>query len=467
MTDHALPPVSRPLRAASSVLTLLAALALPAALHAQGLRPSSQLGLGGAAPLAVASEPTRARDFIVMLVNGEPVTNHEVRQRLLRIEQQITRQGGVLPGREALLPQVLDLLIAERAELQEARRSGLRIEEDAVTQAETSVAAQNGMGLEAFRERLKAEGLDAARLRQDLRDQLLVQRYRERELASRLSVTEDDIDRFMERQRAEAARPAELNLGHVLIGVPENADAATVAERQRLADEVARKARRGEDFATLVRAHSDASDRAQGGVMGLRSPDRLPDLFVEAVRRLAEGQVADPVRSPAGFHVLKLLQRRDAPVPAVSVAQTRARHILLRTGPQLREADALARLSALRREIEAGRTSFEAAAQANSQDGSAREGGDLGWASPGQFVPEFEDVMNGLAPGQVSAPFVSRFGAHLLRVDERRTATLNERQQRELARDMVRERKSGEALERLLRELSESAFVERREEPRL
>ncbi|WP_236962875.1 peptidylprolyl isomerase [Hydrogenophaga sp. SL48] len=431
--------------------------------QAQALRPSAQLQR----PATAAAPATGTVDYIVVLVNSEPVTNFDVRQRLLRVEQQLASQGQSLPPREQLLPQVLEQLVVERAQLQQASELGMRVDEATLLQAEQAIAAQNQLDLEAFRRRVVSEGMDLNRLRNELRNQVLLQRLREREVESRVRVSEADIDSFIRERQSANPEALEINLGHVLIQVPEGASAARVSELQARAQGVADRLRAGADFAEQAREHSESPEAASGGQMGLRSIGRLPELFVEATRSLPTGGVAGPLRSAAGFHVLKVIERRQSAAPDFSVTQSRARHILLRPGPQLNQADAVARLAQFRQKIASGQANFETLARQHSQDGSAREGGDLGWVSPGQFVPEFEQAMNALRPGEMSQPVVSRFGVHLIRLDERRQTELSEREQRDLARDLVREQKSEEALRAWSEDVRGRAFVEQREAPQL
>ena len=426
---------------------------------AQALRPSAELQPRAPAPA------TRTVDYIVALVNSEPVTNFEVRQRLLRVEQQFSAQGRALPPREELARQVLEQLIVERALLQQATDMGMRVDEATLAQAEQSLAAQNQLSVEAFRRRASAEGMDLNRLRNELRNQVMLQRLRDREVETRVRVTEADIDRYLAERQAERPQGAEINLGHVLIQVPEGASAERVRELQARAQGVADRLRGGADLAAQAREFSEAPEAASGGQLGLRPVARLPDLFVQATRNLPVGGVAGPLRSAAGFHVLQVVDKRLATLPEFSVVQSRARHILLRPGAQLSQDEAVARLNTFRQQVVAGQARFEDLARQHSQDGSARQGGDLGWVSPGQFVPEFEQVMNALRPGELSQPVVSRFGVHLIRLDERRQTTLSEREQRELVREMVREQKAGDAISAWTEEVRGRAFVEYREAP--
>ncbi|WP_382327981.1 peptidylprolyl isomerase [Hydrogenophaga sp. UC242_50] len=433
--------------------------------QAQGLRSTGQLNLPRSTAAATPTQQGTA-DFIVALVNSEPVTNNEVRQRLLRVEQQIAQEGTAMPARDVLVREVLEQIINERAQTQQASELGITVDEAAVTQAEQAIAAQNQLSPDELRRRLAAEGIDINRFRNNLRNQILLQRVQERQVDSRVRVTDADIDDFIREQRGNNDLASlELNLAHVLVAVPEGATPERIQELQARAQGVADRARAGADFAQLARESSDAPERANGGLFGMRPANRLPTLFVDATRTLNAGGVAGPLRSPAGFHVLKVIEKKQAGMPDAVVTQTRARHILLRTGPQLSQADAVARLAGFRQQIASGQANFEALAREHSQDGSASQGGDLGWAGPGMFVPEFEQAMNALRPGEMSAPLVSRFGVHLIRVDERRQATLTQREQRDMVRGLAREKKLEDALRVWTQDTRSRAYVEYRDPP--
>ena len=435
------------------------------AASAQGLRLGTVNlpGANGQPAAAAAAVTARPADHIVVVVNSEPITNNDVRARMARIE---VPQGTALPPPDELARQVLERLITERTQLQHAAEIGLRVDEAAVNQAEAGIAARNQIDVATLHARLREMGLEPSRFREDLRRDILLQRVRESQVDRLVRVTERDIDDHLrERQNTTDLSQIELNLAQVLVLVPENADAATVARLQARAADLARRARSGEDFAALAKSSSDAPERASGGLLGLRTADRYPSLFVNATRSLKVGGVTEPVRSPAGFHILKVVEKRVSGLPDTLLTQTRARHILLRPGPQLDEATAMSRLTDLRQLVVAGQASFESLASEHSQDGSAAAGGDLGWARPGQFVPEFEQVMNRLEPGQVSEPVVSRFGVHLIQVVERQQVELSTREQREWVRSVVRERKAEEAYADWARELRARAYVEYREPP--
>jgi peptidyl-prolyl cis-trans isomerase SurA len=442
------------------LLAGLAAAALPAAAQ---LRPSPQLGGGRAAPPAAASP--RSADYIVAVVNSEPITNNEVRTRLVRFEQQLAQQGAALPPRAELTRVVLERLISEKAQLQHAREIGVRISDATVDQAEQNFARQNDMDVAELRRRLAAEGIDGAAFREDLRNQLLLSRLREREVEQRVKVSDQEVEQFLREQAGASAAPTELNLAQILVAVPENATEQQLREAQAKAQRVLERARAGEDFARLAREVSDAPGAAQsGGVMGLRSASRYPTLFVDAVHSVPPGGVSNVLRSGAGFHVLKVVDKRQGGLPS-AVTQNHARHILLRTGPQLSEAAARERLADFKRRIQAGQADFAQLAREFSQDASAQRGGDLGWSSPGMFVPEFEETLSGLAPGQIADPMVSRFGVHLVQLLERRVATLSPREQREVARNLLREKKLDEAYAQWAQEVRGRAYVELREPP--
>ena len=427
------------------------------------------MALGLAVGAGAQSVPAiRSADFIVAVVNSEPVTNSEVQAMRSRLLRELTARGASIPPAQQLTRQALDMLINEKAQLQQAQEQGIKVDDDQVDQAEANVAAGNQLSREAFHQRLAQEGIPLAVFRQQLKNQLTLSRLREREVDSRIRISDQEIDKFLQEQAPDMrAAPPELNIAMILIAVPENASPSELRTLEDKAQDVARRARSGQDFAQLAKTYSEAFDKgAKGGEMGLRPADRYPELFVEAVRALAPQAIAGPVRSGAGFHILKLLERRQA-APTMTMSQTRARHILLRPTAQLSRDQAVARLQDVRRQIQSGRTTFARAAQEISQDGSAAQGGDLGWASPGQFVPEFEQVMNRLQPGQISDPLVSRFGVHILEVTDRRQVAVPEKEQREMARAALREKQLDETYERWVEDIRGRAYVEMREPPEI
>ena len=400
------------------------------------------------------------------VVNSEPITNNEVRLELARVTQQQAQQGRPQGDGKALLRQVLERLINDRVQLQLARESGIKVDDAAIELAEQSIARQNQIDVAELHRRLKLDGIELSQFRLTLRDQLMLTRLRERDVDGRVRINDLEVDQYLREQLANNDPAAqEINLAQVLVAVPDTATPAQVTALQARAQRVLERARAGDDFVTLVREFSDASSRDAGGQLGLRTADRYPPLFVESTQNLEVGGVSELVRSGAGFHILKVVEKKSTGLPAMSVVQSRTRHILLRLSPQLSEAQARAKLNEFKKSILAGKADFAALAREHSQDGSAAQGGDLGWASPGMFVPEFEEAMNRLTPSQISDPLVSRFGVHLLQLMERRQTKLNPREQRENVRAMLREKKLEEAYVTWAQDLRGRAYVEMREPP--
>ena len=441
-----LPPSSRRLRARLLALAAAACLAGGAA-HAQSDRAASR---GGG-------------DHIVAVVNSELVTSVEVAQRVERASAEARRAGARLPDPATLRQQVLDALIDERVQVTFARDTGQRVDDAEIDRALANIAAQNQISVAQLRERMKADGMDLARFRNQLRDQIMVERVREREVNARIRITDADIERQLAEQRAKSGGGEQLNLAQILVTVPEGASPEVLAQRQARIGEAAARLRAGEDFARVARAFSEDPNKDAGGELGLRPAARLPDLFTDAVRGLPVGGVTpQALRSPAGFHLLKVVDRQE---PGITVKQTRARHILLRVSDRAQTAAVAERLAGLRAQIERGEKRFEDVARAVSEDGTAPGGGDLGWASPGQYVPEFEEAMNGLPVGGLSAPVVSRFGVHLVQVMERRQVTPDPKEVRELARAQLREQRFEQAYQEWAKELRLRAYIELRDAP--
>ncbi len=426
------------------------------------------LALSLAAASAAAAQTTttarvRSGDYIAVIVNQELVTAGEVERRLERALSELGRSGKAPPENE-LRKMALDALIEERVMITNAREMGVRVDDPEVDRAVQSIAAQNQITIPVLRERLRAEGTDYVRFRANVRDQLLVERLREREVYQRIKITDEEIDRVLEQQRVAALTDAETNLAQILVTVPEGADAATTAARRAVAELALARVRKGEAFDAVAKEVSEDANAKAGGVIGLRPASRLPDVFIEATQALKPGEVsAELLKTGAGFHILKVLERKEA--VAGRITQTKARHVLLRTSPQLSAEVASRRLLEYKTQIEAGKSSFEDIARRYSEDGSAASGGDLGWASPGVMVPEFEAAMNELAVNGLSAPVVSRFGVHLIQVMERREVALEVKQLREQARNVLREQRFDQAYNDWTRELRAKAYVEYREPP--
>ncbi|MGK2901249.1 MAG: peptidylprolyl isomerase [Burkholderiaceae bacterium] len=410
-----------------------------------------------------AATPSIA-DYIVAVVNQELVTNAELQGRIARIREEAARSNAQLPPPAELRAKVLEALIDERVQVTNARETGPKIDEAELDRAVGNIALQNQMTMAQLRVRLQQQGLAYSAFRNNVKDQLLVERVREREVNQRIVISDAEIDALLEKRRAASGKAVQFNIAQILVTVPEGADPELLAQRRARAEAALARVNGGEDFAAVARELSEDGNKAQGGAIGLRMADRLPDVFVETVRTLEPGEVSPTLlRTGAGFHVLKLLAREEG--AAFTVQQTHARHILLRVSPQLTAEAAGRRLAEFKRQILAGSKSFEELARANSEDGSAAAGGDLGWTSPGTFVPEFEEAMNNLPINGVSEPVISRFGVHLIQVLERRETVLDAKQQREQARNVLREQKFESAYLDWVRDLRGRAYIEMRDAP--
>ena len=413
---------------------------------------------------ASAQAPTlQPGDYIAAVVNQDVVAASEVVLRTEKLRQEARQRGEVMPETTGLRKQALEALIEDRVLVTYARENGQRVDEAELDRVVANVAAQNKLTMEQLRERLKLDGTDYKSFRENLRDQMMTERVREREVQGRIKITDAEVDAYLDKKRADLASGGQINLAQVLVPVPEGAAEAIVAERRARAEAALARIKAGEDFAKVAREVSEDSNKERGGEIGLRPADRLPDIFVSAVKGLKSGQFApELLRSGAGFHILKVVERQGGASLTQSV-QTHARHVLLRPSAQLTAEVAARRLAEFKRQIESGQAKFEDVAKANSEDGSAPEGGDLGWMGAGGFVPEFEEAMNALPLNGISGPVVSRFGVHLIQVLERRTVEVELKQLREQARGALREQKYDEAYQEWVKDLRNKAFVEVRE----
>ncbi|MDR7335091.1 peptidylprolyl isomerase [Roseateles asaccharophilus] len=405
----------------------------------------------------------QAGDYIAAVVNQDVVAASEVVQRTERLRQEARQKGEVMPETAGLRKQALEALIEERVQVTHARDIGQRVDEPELDRVVANVAAQNKLTMAQLLERLKQDGTDYKSFRENLRDQMMTERVREREVQGRIKITDAEIDAWLDKRRAALEQGGQINLAQVLVSVPDGAAAAVVAERSAKAEEALARIKGGEDFGKVAREVSEDGNKARGGEIGMRPADRLPDVFVGAVKDLKPGQVAPQLlRTGAGFHILKLVDRQGGASLTQSL-QTRARHILLRPSAQLTAEVAARRLAEMKRQIESGQAKFENLAKANSEDGSAEAGGDLGWMGAGGFVPEFEEAMNALPLNGISQPVMSRFGVHLIQVLERRSVEVEMKVLREQARGALREQKYDEAYQEWVKDLRAKAFVEVRE----
>ncbi len=404
-------------------------------------------------------------DFIVAIVDSEPITNREVNQRAQDHLEQMKQQGAPLPPKEALLSNTLEELILEKAQLTLARETGIIVSDDEVLQAQRGIAERNAITLEQLYAQVNRQGQSIEQYKNRVRQQMTLQRLRDREVMSKVRISDLEADQFLAEQKKGAATSQLLNLSQILIAVPDGTSDSQLGPYQSKAADMIQKLKSGADFAELAKSNSEALDSKNGGVMGLRPESRYPSLFTNAVKSAKVGQVVGPILSGAGLHILLVSDRQQADNEATYVTQTHARHILLRPSGQLSQNSARAQLADFKRRIERGEADFASLAKQYSQDASASAGGDLGWESPGQFVPEFEAVMGKLSPGEIADPMVSRFGVHLIQVLERKQAPLSLKERRDAARKMMQERKFEESYSNWEREVRGHAFIEYRDAP--
>ena len=411
--------------------------------------------LAGAAPAASIA----TLDRILVVVNDDVVTQSELSLRVAETKKQLQLEKITPPPDDVLRRQVLDHLVFERVQLQIAAQTGIRVSETDVDKAFESIAQQNKMGVEEFLKFLRREGLDPATHRANLRNQMLIRQLQEREVLHRVAVTDAEVDGFLENQESRDSVNFAFHLSHIFIAVPESASPEAIAQAKGRAEEALQRIRQGGDFAQAAIGFSQGPEALSGGNLGWKNAGQLPELFLSAIKNLASGSLTDILRSPNGFHILRVNDRRGD-VRTERVTQTHARHILLKSSEIQSLDDARAKLTQLRERIENG-DDFAALARAHSEDpGSAINGGDLGWVSPGQLVPEFEKAMSALKPNGLSAPTRSPFGLHLIQVLGRRDQDVTQERTRGAARNQIHARKADERYEQWSRQLRDEAFVE-------
>jgi len=419
-----------------------------------------------AASAGAAAQRALLVDRIVAIVNKEVITLSELSDAVAAAERELRRRGTAPPGRAVLERQMLERLILDKAQAQMARDTGIRVDELQLDRAVQRIAEGNNMTLAEFRVALERDSVPFDDFRQDVRNQIMLTRLREREVDDKIQVSDSEIDLFLEAMKAAPAERTEYNLAHILVRVPEQASPEQVEAARRRIERAAAEARGGGDFAQIAATYSNAPEALQGGGLGWRAHDRLPELFANALESMKPGDLSPVLRSPAGFHLLKVLDRRVAGISDAPIPQTRLRHILIRTSETVSEGEARRRLAELRRRIIAKEADFGEMARVHSDDSSAARGGELDWVYPGDTVPDFERAYQQLQIGEISEPVRSPFGMHLIQVLERRSADMSAERRRLQARQALRERKADEAYHEWLRQLRDSAYVELRLEER-
>lgn len=401
-------------------------------------------------------------DRIVAVVNDDVVMESELRERVRSIRGQIQESGQSMPPTRELEREVLDQIVLNKLQLQLAENSGIRVDDETLNRAISEIASRNQLTLSQFRQILEQDGYDFESFRQNIRDEMIIARLRQRHIENRITVTDFEINNYLATQqfKEQSGGEEEYRLSHILIAVPEGASDAEIEQRRFIAEKVLEDARAGRDFAELAVDVSDGLQAQEGGDLGWRKQDQLPSLFRGEVQGMSEGDVTDIIENPSGFHIVQLTEVRSGGQQVVS--QTRARHILIRPNELNPDEKVRLRLDQLRQRIQGG-TDFGELARAHSDDTlSAVEGGDLGWLSPGDLVPEFEQMMNTLEPGEISVPFQTDFGWHIVELLDRRDHDSTEEIRRAQAREAIRQRKVEEAMESWLREVRDEAYVEYR-----
>jgi len=408
-------------------------------------------------------------DGIIAVVNNEVITRNELRDRLILIEKRLKSQGIALPPRAQLMKQLLERMVVERAQIQMAKEAGIRVDDRMLDRAITRMAETNKLNLTDFRKGLERDGISYARFREEIRNEIIMQRLKEKEVINKIQVSDSEVDNYLASSGQSGEVSEEIRLAHILVRIPENATPEQIAARKARAEEALKTIQAGGDFQQSAAMYSDSDEALKGGDLGWRSKDHLPQLFSDGVKDIKAGGVSDILKSANGFHILKVLDRRQtsSSLPgAAAVQQTHARHILIRVDQIVTADDAKRKLLELKQRLDNKAAKFEDLARLFSNDGSASKGGDLGWIYPGDTVPVFERAMNALKPGEISEPVESQFGFHLIQVLERKTDNLSQERQRMVARQAVRERRIEEATEDWLRQVRDSAYVEYRLEDR-
>jgi len=399
-------------------------------------------------------------DSVVAVVNDDVITRHELDDRVREVVRQLQKQDTPLPAADVLEKQILERMINDILLAQYAKETGVRVDDVQLNQAITRIAQQNNFpSLAEFRAKLEADGVDFMKFREEIRGEIISTRLREREIESKLVISDGEVDNYLANKAKMGNAGEEFHLAHILVVVPEQASAEKIQAARERAEQALSQLKSGTDFAQVAAGSSDAKDALKGGDLGWLPGDRIPPLFANELQNLKPGQTTAVLRSPSGFHILKLVEKRSGNAPVV-ITQTHARHILIKTSEIVSESEAKSRLMEIKQRIEGG-ADFADQAKRYSQDGSAQQGGDLDWLSPGQTVPEFEEAMNKLKPGQMAA-VQSQFGWHLIQVLERRNTDVSEQQKRQQARVAIGTFKSDEQFQDWLRQLRDRAFVEYR-----
>ena len=397
-------------------------------------------------------------DHIAAVVNDDVITSHELDEQMGTVEKQLKQRGTPLPPHKVLQKQVLERMIMNMLEAQYAKQTGIRVSDAQIDRTLQRIAQENHFpSVDAFKAKLEGQGVDFKKFREEIRGEIISTRLREREVDTKIMITDSEINNYLATE-TKMGNNEDFHLAHIFIVVPEQASADKIRASEQRAQEALKQLHAGADFAQVAAGFSDAKDALRGGDLGWHPANELQPAFRQVLDKMQPGEVSPILRSPNGFHIIKMVDRRHHDQPTL-ITQTHVRHILIKTSDQVSDNEARKRILDIRRRIEAG-ASFAEQARHYSQDGSAAQGGDLGWISPGETVPEFEKAMNALQPGEMSGPVQTGFGWHLIQVLGRRTTDVSEAQKRQQARLAIHAFKSDEAWQDWLRQLRDRAYVE-------
>ena len=399
-------------------------------------------------------------DRIIAIVDQSVITEQELLDRMRTVSTQLEKQGTELPPQNILQKQILERLIVDSLQLQLAAQTGLKVDDTQLDKTIERIAAQNKMSMDEFKAAIEKDGISMRKFREDIRSEITIARLREREVDNRLNVSEGEIDNYLTTQANRGEEQDEFEISHILIRTPEDSSPEDLQKAKTKTEDALKQLADGASFAQVSAALSDAPNALEGGAMGWKNGGQLPALFLQSLKNMQAGEVSPPIRSPNGFHILKLTNRRGGNSSLV-ISQTHARHILIKLSEVVSEKDGKRKMDVIKERLDNG-AKFEELARQFSEDGSANNGGDLGWVNPGDTVPPFEKAMNALGLGEISEPILSPFGWHVIQVLERRQQDMTKEASRLKARQEIRTRKSEEAYQDWLRELRDRAFVELR-----
>lgn len=418
------------------------------------------ISLSGFSHITAYADEIVKLDRIVAIVDQTVITEQELESRMHTVTAQLKKQNTELPAENVLRKQILERLISDALQLQYAAQTGVKIDDNQLNKTIERIAEQNQMSVKEFSEALAADGISMTKFRADIRSEITIARLREREVESRVNVSESEIDNFLTTQSSNNENRDEFEISHILIRTPEEGTPEEIQKSKAKVDEAIKLLQQGSSFSKVSASFSDAPNALEGGNLGWKSATQIPTLFLEALKSMQTGEISQPLRSPNGFHILKLTNKRGGNSPLV-IEQTHARHILIKLTEVVSESDGKKKMDGIKERLDNGEK-FEVLARQFSEDGSASNGGDLGWVNPGDTVPQFEKAMNELKDNQISEPVRSPFGWHIIQVLERRKQDMSKEAARLKARQEIRARKADEAYQDWIRELRDRAYVEYR-----